>query len=90
MGEAGAVEILYAKQIKAMPEEDRAAFIKDKQEEYKKNVVGYKFALDREYVDSVIKPEETREKLYEAMMDTRRFKNLKHVRPIRKHGNIPL
>ena len=90
MGEAGAVEILYAKQIKAMPEEDRAAFIKDKQEEYRKNVVGYKFALDREYVDEVIKPKETREKLYDAMMDCRRIKNLKHVRPIRKHGNIPL
>ena len=90
MGEAGAVEILYAKQIKAMPEEDRSAFVKDKQEEYRKNVVGYKFALDREYVDAVIKPKETREKLYEAMMDCRRIKNLKHVRPIRKHGNIPL
>ena len=90
MGEAGAVEILYAKQIKAMPEEDRAAFIKDKQEEYRKNVVGYKFAMDREYVNEVIKPKETREKLYQAMMDCRRIKNLKHVRPIRKHGNIPL
>ena len=90
MGEAGAVEILYAKQIKAMPEEDRAAFIKDKQEEYRRNVVGYKFAMDREYVDEVIKPKETREKLYQAMMDCRRIKNLKHVRPIRKHGNIPL
>ena len=90
MGEAGAVEIIYAKQIKSMTEEDRAAFVKDKQEEYKKNVMGYKFALDREYVDEVIDPKETRIKLYEAMNDCRRVKNLKHVRPIRKHGNIPL
>jgi len=90
MGESGAVEILYAKQIKALPEEEKEAFIKDKQEEYKKNVIGYKFGLERGYIDKVVEPKDTREAVYKALVDARRTKNPKRVRPIRKHGNVPL
>ena len=90
MGEGGAVEILYAKQIKALSDGEKEAFIKDKQEEYKKNVIGYSFGLERGYIDAVIKPKETRDKLYKALVEARRTRNSKRVRPIRKHGNIPL
>lgn len=90
VGAAGAVEIMYAKDIKKKKEEDRAAFIEEKEKEYERDVVNYKKGLEQGYIDELIEIEDTREKLYETMVKLiRNKKNGKFFRN-RKHGNIPL
>lgn len=87
MGEQGAVEILYAKELKQINKEDREAFIAEKAEEYRREVVGYKLGMDHGYIDELIKPEETRDKIYEVIIKNKR--KLK-IGLKKKHGNIPL
>lgn len=87
MGEQGAVEILYAKEVKQMDKETREAFLAEKADEYQKEVVGYKLGLQHGYIDELIMPEQTRDKIYEAIVKAKRKNNTKIKK---KHGNIPL
>lgn len=87
MGEQGAVEILYAKELKQMEKETREAFIAEKAEEYQKEVVGYKLGLEHGYIDELILPEQTRDKIYDVIVKSKR-RSL--IRIKKKHGNIPL
>ena len=85
MGAKGAAEIIFKKEIAeaANPEEK----LKEKEAEYAELFANPYSATDRGYVDEVIKPHQTREKLIRA------FKMLekKVVQlPRKKHGNIPL
>jgi propionyl-CoA carboxylase beta chain len=85
MGPEGAVNIVYKRELDKSknPVEDRAAKI----EEFRDRFANPYIAAERGFVDSVIKPRDTRKKLIQAleMLDTKRDKN-----PSKKHGNIPL
>jgi propionyl-CoA carboxylase beta chain len=83
MGPQGAVNILYRREFESAPPETRA----EKVSEYVENFANPYVAARRGYVDEIIEPSETREKLIAA------FALLERKRaplPAKKHGNIPL
>lgn len=85
MGAKGAAEIIFKKEIKEA--DDPAAKWKEKESEYGDIFANPYRAAARGYVDEVIKPEQTREKLIKAFqMLQNKVANL----PKKKHGNIPL
>ena len=85
MGAKGAAEIIFRKDIKAA--EDKAAKLAEKEAEYSDAFANPYRAAYRGYVDDVILPEETREKLIKAfsMLENKAVKL-----PKKKHGNLPL
>lgn len=89
MGAEGAVSILYRKKAKAIADEDeRAEYMSKKLEEYKKEFSNANIALEEGLVDELIRPEETREKLYSSLVFLNDKKSI--VKIPKKHGNIPL
>src|SRR3954468_19634541 len=88
MGPEGAVNIVYKRELeKAKTAEERAQKRAEKIEEFKERFANPYVAADRGFVDAVIRPQETRQKVIQAleMLQTKRDKN-----PPKKHGNIPL
>lgn len=85
MGAEGAVGVLYAKEAKT--QEDPAAFIKEKEEEYRELFANPYNAAKYGYIDDVIEPRNTRFRIIKAlnMLATK-----KQTNPAKKHGNIPL
>lgn len=85
MGAAGAVEIIFRKEIAAS--DDPAAAKAAREAEYKERFANPYVAAERGYLDDVIEPKRTRPKLIAAlaMLETKRDEN-----PPKKHGNIPL
>jgi len=85
MGPKGAVEIIFAKEIKAAekPEEEEARKI----EEYTEKFASPYIAAERGYIDEVIEPRQTRPRLISTF---RMLRNKVDTNPKRKHGNIPL
>ena len=85
MGAEGAANILYGKQIKAAkdPEAERARLTQEYQETYLNPYVAAKAG----YIDEVIEPAETRQKLIEALAA---LQNKVETNPPRKHGNMPV
>ena len=85
MGAEGAVNIAFKRKIKAA--EDPDAMREQCKKEYEDRFLNPYVAAARGYVDEVIRPEETRERILSAL------KALKHKKaPVigKKHGNIPL
>lgn len=85
MGAKGAAEIIFRNEIKAS--DDPAAKLKEKEQEYLEHFANPYRAAERGYVDEVIIPSETREKLIKAFA---MLKNKARTLPKKKHGNIPL
>ena len=85
MGAKGAAEIIFKNEIKSA--KDPAAKLKEKEQEYIKLFANPYRAAERGYVDEVIKPEVTREKLIKAFA---MLENKVAKLPKKKHGNIPL
>jgi propionyl-CoA carboxylase beta chain len=85
MGPAGAVDIVYKRELDRAPK--REELRQEKIEEFRERFANPYVAAERGYVDAVIQPQETRKKLIQAlaMLETKRDKN-----PLKKHGNIPL
>lgn len=85
MGAKGAAEIIFKKEIKDAknPEEKW----KEKEAEYAEKFANPYNAAARGYVDEVIKPSQTREKLIAAF---KMLENKVDSIPKKKHGNIPL
>jgi len=85
MGPKGAVEILFRRELDEA--EDVEAAEAEQIEEYREKFANPYIAAARGYVDDVIDPRETRERLISAldMLHNKRDKN-----PPKKHGNIPL
>lgn len=85
MGAKGAAEIIFKREIQSAENpEDKW---KEKEAEYAELFANPYNAAARGFIDEVIKPEQTREKLIRA------FKMLEHKAvslPRKKHGNIPL
>ncbi|MBT1685527.1 acyl-CoA carboxylase subunit beta [Dawidia soli] len=85
MGAKGAAEIIFKKEIAEA--EDPAAKLDEKVAEYTQKFANPYRAAHRGYIDEVIYPEETREKLIRAFA---MLENKVVNRPKKKHGNIPL
>ena len=79
MGPEGAINILYRK----MSDEEKINAVKD----YREKFANPYRAASLGYVDEIIQPKETRNKIITALDMTR---NKRKSNPPRKHGNIPL
>jgi propionyl-CoA carboxylase beta chain len=85
MGAKGAAEIIFKNEISKS--EDPAAKLKEKEMEYTAIFANPYRAAERGYVDEVIRPEQTREKLIRSFS---MLENKAAKLPKKKHGNIPL
>jgi propionyl-CoA carboxylase beta chain len=85
MGAKGAAEIIFKAEIAAA--EDKEAKWKEKEAEYAAMFANPYRAAERGFVDDVILPEETRNRLIAAFKS---LENKSETLPKKKHGNIPL
>jgi len=85
MGAQGAAEIIFRKEISEAS--DPAAKLKEKVEEYTQKFANPYGAAQRGYIDEVIFPRQTREKLIRGFQ---MLENKAAKLPRKKHGNIPL
>jgi len=85
MGAKGAAEIIFRNEIKSASDPD--AKLKEKEAEYVEHFANPYRAAEKGYVDEVILPSQTRQKLIRAFS---MLKNKARTLPRKKHGNIPL
>jgi propionyl-CoA carboxylase beta chain len=85
MGAKGAAEIIFKGEISAAANKDEKW--KEKENEYQTMFANPYRAAERGFIDEVIKPEQTREKLIRAF---KMLENKADKLPKKKHGNIPL
>lgn len=85
MGAKGAAEIIFKKDIDQAT--DKIEALKEKEQEYSNLFANPYRAAERGFIDDVIMPEETRDKLILAFD---MLKNKVVNNPRKKHGNIPL
>ncbi|HTJ49305.1 MAG TPA: acyl-CoA carboxylase subunit beta [Cyclobacteriaceae bacterium] len=85
MGAKGAAEIIFRKEIAEA--ENPEVKLNEKVDEYTRKFANPYKAAHRGYIDEVIYPEQTREKLIRAFD---MLKNKAASLPRKKHGNIPL
>ncbi len=85
MGPRGAVEILYRRELAEAENPDE--FRQEKIDEFRAKFANPYVAAERGFIDAVISPRETRQRLISAlaMAHSKRASN-----PPKKHGNIPL
>ncbi|MGC2682428.1 MAG: carboxyl transferase domain-containing protein, partial [Candidatus Nitrosopolaris sp.] len=85
MGPEGACNIIFRKEISGSenPGARRAEVVDD----YKKKFANPYIAMSKGYIDDIIEPRETRERLIAALKAIYRKRE---DRPRRKHGNIPV
>lgn len=85
MGAKGAAEIIFKKEISEAS--DKEAKWLEKEKQYSDMFANPYRAAERGFIDEVIRPEETRNKLIKAfkMLENKVVNN-----PRKKHGNIPL
>lgn len=85
MGPEGAVRIIFRKEI------DKADDSAGKQQllvnQYRERFATPFYAAERGYIDDVIIPSQTRQRLVSAL---KAIRNKREERPAKKHGNIPL
>ena len=85
MGPDGAANIIFKKEIGQA--DDPAAFRKEKIQEYRDKFSNPYVAAARGYVDDVIEPAQTRQRVASALD---MLAGKRETRPSKKHGNIPL
>ena len=85
MGAQGAVNILYRRELAAADDADELRARRT--QEYEDTFANPYAAAERGYVDTVIKPSETRTQVVKAL---RSLRNKRETLPPKKHGNIPL
>ena len=88
MGASGAVEVLFAREIAKIEDPaQKAAFIAEKEEEYRQKFSNPYNAAKYGYIDDVIEPRNTRFRIIRALQSlaTKRLTN-----PAKKHSNRPL
>lgn len=88
MGPKGAIEVLHSKEIAGMTDvNERDAFIKQAEEEYKNEFANPYNAAKYGYIDDVIEPRNTRFRIIRALQA---LATKKDTLPPKKHSNIPL
>ena len=86
MGPEAAINAVYANKIASLPEEEKAEFIKEKQQGYKDDIDIYRLASEM-VVDAVIEPDSLRSELANRFASYE-SKNLTFTK--RKHGVYPV
>lgn len=86
MGPEAAVNAVYAKKIEQLQEEERRAFIKEKQDAYKDEIDIYRLASEM-VVDDIIHPDRLREELVKRFEV---YADKKMTFTERKHGVYPV
>lgn len=88
MGPQGAIEVLRNKKIAAIEnEEERLAYIKEAEEEYKDKFANPFRAAQYGYIDDIIEPRNTRFRVIRALQS---LATKKVLNPPKKHSNLPL
>lgn len=88
MGPRGAIEVLHSKEISQFEDKDeRAQFINQKEDEYRRKFATPYVAAKYGYIDDVIEPRNTRFRIIRALQS---LATKKDVNPPKKHSNIPL
>jgi len=85
MGAENAVDIIYRKEIEAA--ENPAELRKKKVKDFKNSLFSAAGEDGQKYIDEIIEPAETRQKIIEALTT---LEDKKIINPAKKHGNIPL
>ena len=83
MGAEGTVGVLYRKEIAENDEDFRTGKVSEFQEKFANPYV----AAEKGFIDEVIEPSQTRQKLIRALS---LLQNKRDTNPPKKHGNIPL
>ena len=85
MGPEGACDIIFRKDISISenPEKRRIELVED----YTKRFSNPYVAASKGYIDDVIEPKETRQRLISSLLSISKKREFK---PPRKHGNIPV
>lgn len=88
MGSEGAVSIIYKKQLQDIPEESKEAFKASMMKKYDEEYINIKEALRQGFIDEVLYPEMTRERIFNDLL----FLNEKYkdIKLDIKKGNMPL
>lgn len=86
MGPNAAVNAVYANKIAALPEEERAEFIKEKHDEYREDIDIYRLASEM-VIDAIVEPNKLREDLI-TRYTSYQSKNVQFTE--RKHGVYPV
>jgi propionyl-CoA carboxylase beta chain len=87
MGAEGAVNIVYKRELEKAAETEREALRQEKIAEFRDRFTNPLIAAERGYVDAVIEPAQTRQRIITAL---RALENKRDTNPRKKHGNIPL
>ncbi|MCF8387603.1 MAG: acyl-CoA carboxylase subunit beta [Bacteroidales bacterium] len=88
MGPAGAIEILWGRELSQIEDEkERAKFIAEKEDEYRERFANPYEAARYGYIDDVIEPRNTRFRIIRALQT---LSTKKDSNPPKKHSNIPL
>ncbi len=85
MGPKGAAEVIYRKEIQSAREPE--AMLHEKMADYRSTFANPFLAAQRGYIDDVIFPRDTRQRLIRTLQV---LESKKAGGPPRKHGNIPL
>ncbi|MDQ4142470.1 MAG: hypothetical protein M3198_01810, partial [Actinomycetota bacterium] len=86
MGPEGAVNIIFRKQIEALPEDQQAEARNNFVQMIREQISPY-IAAGWSFIDDVIDPADTREVISRALENSA---NKKVERPWRKHGVLPV
>ena len=85
MGAEGAVNVLYRKEIEQSQEPEKTR--KEKLAAFTERFSGPFEALSKQFAHAVVRPEESRKRLIQALEILR---NKKEERPQKKHGLMPV
>jgi acetyl-CoA/propionyl-CoA carboxylase carboxyl transferase subunit len=85
MGPQGAVNILYSDELAAA--DDPEALRQELIDEYREEFANPYVAADRGFIDDVLEPQQTRQRL---VSDLEMLRSKRDELPDKKHGNIPL
>ncbi len=86
MGAEGAVDVLYGREIRAADNPD--AVREEKINEYNQEYLNPHLAAKAGYIDDIINPEDTRQRVFECLRMLSGKRSTEHV--VKRHGNIPL
>ncbi len=88
MGAKGAVEVLEGRKISEISDpEEKAKYIKDKEDEYVEKFANPYQAAKYGFIDDIIEPRNTRFRIIRALQT---LSTKKDYNPAKKHSNIPL
>lgn len=85
MGASGAVSVIFAKEVAAAEDPQKAAI--EKEEEYRELFANPYVAASYGYIDDVIEPQNTR---YRIIRSLRELATKRDNMPAKKHDNLPL